>query len=163
MSVMNQLLPRQCLKSLKVQTKAAVPRHILCYLPSSYAPDVFSNSTLLHAAGRSNVAHTKKVPAAASSIHSVDSRDAHADHNEVYFQTLKAKPPTSICSHFSSEHAAASAEVHFHPPLSETTRNCIALTGPAVDQATWQSLPGQLSHCTSGWIPYDQMDPKGWI
>lgn len=40
--------------------KTAVPQHILCYLPSSYAPDVFSSSTLLHAFGRSNVARIER-------------------------------------------------------------------------------------------------------
>ena len=45
-----------------------------------------------------------------------------------------------------------------HLPLNEATRNCIALTGPAVSDEVWQTFPEQLLHCTTGWARLQDMD-----
>lgn len=51
-----------------------------------------------------------------------------------------------------------SAGAQGHLPLNEATRNCIALTGPAISDAVWQTFPEQLSHCTTGWTRLQDMD-----
>lgn len=57
-------------------------------------------------------------------------------------------------------HNAVAAEVHFNAAVNSETCNYVAMTGPAVEQSTWQTFPAELAHCTSDWVPFEKLEMK---
>ena len=49
------------------------------------------------------------------------------------------------------------AGAHGRRPVNESTRNWLALTGPAVSHDVWQTYPQELAHCTAGWERLEDM------
>ncbi|KAL3135876.1 hypothetical protein ABBQ32_007432 [Trebouxia sp. C0010 RCD-2024] len=76
----------------------------------------------------------------------------------------RLRPGGRIIANISDSSAVAHAIAEVFPgaqghlPLNEATRNCIALTGPAVGEEVWQSFPKQLAHCTTGWTRLRDMN-----